>query len=315
MKLQRQITRHYCMHPIFYNDKMFGELRQTAVQEIQNLLLPSQKELNNYLMKNWYNENDFMTWGYRSLENGIPTTRTTMVVEAHWRVLKTRFLALHNRPRLEYVVHILNTQVIPKYIRDYDLYSQGIKRGEWWSRFTKDWKSLSSQSVQNHYDTSLSRWWCTCPAFRVHAFHLCKHLCHLQSCPPYRNIVRSRTPPFYKFLHEDGRRYPILESTCMNEIERTTPNYQSICSESNTRLSIIHRQAHNTFSELLENFEWMKNHLHDLNSTPAGEMQMNYIRTALLPRIKSYRESIEKDKRSRAQTPTWSRTPDTLWNP
>lgn len=139
------LTKHYTSHPLFLGGASFEVIQQNAVSELRQFLnSPSHQLLLVYLLQNWYGAKEFMTWGYRNEAHGIPMTRTTMVVESHWRVLKTRFLSLHNRPRLDFVTHILNTQVIPKYIQDYRLYLSGLKKGEWWRRFSKMWKELSS---------------------------------------------------------------------------------------------------------------------------------------------------------------------------
>jgi hypothetical protein len=46
-------------------------------------------------------------------ENEIPVLKTTMIVESHWRKLKHDYLHRFNRPRIDLVVWVLLTRVIP----------------------------------------------------------------------------------------------------------------------------------------------------------------------------------------------------------
>ena len=93
MLLQRLNTGHYCLYPNFFQGESLDCLRHRAVVETNSYLRESNNiYLLEYLNKNWYNEIDFMFWGYRNNANRIPSSRTTTLVEAHWCVSKGTFL-------------------------------------------------------------------------------------------------------------------------------------------------------------------------------------------------------------------------------
>lgn len=234
-----------------------------------------------------------MAWGYRNETHGIPTTRITTVVEEHWRVLKTRFLSLHNRPRLDYVAHILNTQVIPEYIQDYAFYMHGLKQADWWRHFTKNWKFLSVAKHNNIYYTYFAQWWCTCPGFSVHTYHLCKPLSHSRPFGPYRNIARSRFPPFFKFEHQDGRLYALLEinepmwNTCQSV--PFVPNGNEIFDDGE-----VHEEPLLAADEMRCILEWMVHHISELKQTASAGRQLDYIGNELFPKIAKYKNEMER---------------------
>ncbi len=183
-------------------------------------------------------------WRYRSSDHGIPMNRTTMLVEAHWRVLKCRYLAMHNRPRMDFLAHLISAQLVQKYTRDYKQLVNCRKKDSWWKEFVKRWKELAVEPTQNTYETSLEQWWCTCLAFRCDLFLLCKHLCKLRSMPTYREIIRSRIPPFYTFRHEIGRQIPLLDGLVITNREFLSYlSYQSCRVSATPNLSI---PKHNT---------------------------------------------------------------------
>ena len=138
---------------------------------------------------------------YRSNANGISSSRITMLVEAHWRVLKMNYLVMHNRPRLDFVVRVISSQIIVKYVCDYNLCLLGLNKGDWRIQFVEKSSDLSMLPINNSYETSVNKWWCSYPSLRVDNFQLCKHLCRLLPCPVHRTVHCSRHIPFYKFHH------------------------------------------------------------------------------------------------------------------
>ena len=320
MTLQTRITEHYCMHPIFPPGIPLPLLRLRAISEIQALLSRSEDNcMLNYLMENWYNEENFYLWGYRDVQNGIPSTRTTMLVEAHWRVLKRRFLISYSYPRMDFVTHVINTQMIPKYIEDYRLYINGLKKGDWWKQFSKAWKDLSSSATNNNYNTSLEEWWCSCPSFRTKNFQLCKHLCRLRQLPLYREVIRSRFPPFYRFQQESGRLFALLEGP-LPRFASTTIRSAEV-SQSTHTVTVAPVQltlASNTLpsiSLLKSTVAWFSAHIDELESIPAGSKQIEYLSNRYLPHLLKYSRNVETERGRRRPTPTWKRNPDTFYLP
>lgn len=111
-----------------------------------------------------------MIWGYRNSVHGIPSTRTKTLVEAHRRLLKRRYLVMNNRPRMEFVAHAIDSQMVPKYNCDYEMFVRGIKKGAWRKEFVKKWKYHAQTPIHETYDTNLGIWWCDCPPFRIDNF-------------------------------------------------------------------------------------------------------------------------------------------------
>lgn len=76
------------------------------------VLLSMFGDLAEVLAKNWYSKNLFVLWGGRNLSFGIPMSKTTMTVEAHWSALKKIFLLGLNRPRSDMLVYIIDKKVV-----------------------------------------------------------------------------------------------------------------------------------------------------------------------------------------------------------
>ena len=80
----------------------YHDLLARAIGDIETLSSgPRNRSFRQYLLTNWYSTNMFMKWGYRSAVHSIPLTRTTMLVESHWRLLKRKYLVMRNRPLME----------------------------------------------------------------------------------------------------------------------------------------------------------------------------------------------------------------------
>ncbi|ORX61368.1 hypothetical protein DM01DRAFT_1404181 [Hesseltinella vesiculosa] len=135
-----------------------------------------------YLYSNWYTRDQWTLWA-RSARNAIPAGKTTMMIEAHWRVLKRVHLHHINRPRLDYLVYIIISRQCGRLIRSFN---QKIATRqvlpEWEGQFRNEWKDLMSRPVQNNryalYQTDPASWVCGCPYFIHSRFLLCKHLVH-----------------------------------------------------------------------------------------------------------------------------------------
>ena len=316
MKLKTVLTSHYCMHPIFCSNAPIEEIRNRSVFELYQLLQSDEhKLLLEYLIRNWYSEENFIMWGYRSTRYGTPMARTKMLVEAHWRVLKHRYLSMHKRPRMVFLAHVISAQMIPKYTREYKLFLNGTKKGSWWKEFVKSWKFLAAESVNNTYKTSLEMWWCSCPGFRCDRFFLCKHLCKLRPMPSYREIIRSRTPPFYVFQHQEGRHIPLLDGG-------VSPNFDFITKfpTQSSSISLHNNQqkpsnAGKNDSHISSTIAWLLQHITDLENAPTGNRQLMYFARTILPRIENYKRNIENELCSQQIPKTWNSIPDTMYLP
>ena len=71
-----------------------------------------------------------------------------MLVESHWRLLKRNFHVKRNRPRMDFVTHVMNTQMVLKSYRDYEHYLLEHKKRDCWRQPCKNWKDLSFIPLQ-----------------------------------------------------------------------------------------------------------------------------------------------------------------------
>lgn len=162
-----------------------------------------------YLYRNWYTWRKCCRWAKSAIEGKVPTGKTTMMIEAHWKVLKRTHLYHHNRARLDLVTYVILVHYYKKLAKKYQttvVYRQETTTFE--KRFTEQWKrGLRAAVSGTDYGTDLDRWVCGCPAFIQSRVCQCKHLVKAYAAtsrPPIINrhqfIQRCHTPPLIKFL-------------------------------------------------------------------------------------------------------------------
>lgn len=181
-----------------------------------------------YLWTNWYSPSRWYLWA-RSARSTIPLSKTTMKIEAHWSVIKRCYLHRFSSPRLDLMFWTLLDEVIPT---QNDRLSQVLNSTIspcWWEAFKKEWNYLGasderriemrvdknnkgkkkladpqSTDLPGSYFTEVSCWVCSCPAFVVSRFLMCKHLVRQVINMPNgtrRRLIREdferrTTPPF-----------------------------------------------------------------------------------------------------------------------
>jgi hypothetical protein len=140
----------------------------------------------------------------------ITNKRTTLTFEYYsWRRIKHDFLHHFHSPRVDLLVWILVTKLAPTYYRKLDtLFTDTGRNRElasWRKAFKHTWRKLEgrtvSEPINDAYRPDVNRWVCTCPAFVVSRFLICKHLVHLvQKVPPtfFIEAERYRSPPFWR---------------------------------------------------------------------------------------------------------------------
>ena len=120
--------------------------------------------------------------------------KTTMMVEAQWRVLKHDFLTNLPRPRLDLLIWIITEQQLPLISAKFLLKIRNRRQAlKWQLSFAKDWSTLTKSlrdngehtNASNLYLPSVKLWTCGCPAFASSKIMLCKHL-----VKRYNNNVR-----------------------------------------------------------------------------------------------------------------------------
>lgn len=164
-----------------------------------------------YLFVNWYAPEQWKLWARSSCSEAIPVLKTTMIVESHWRRIKHDYLHQYNRPRIDLVVSILTSLVIPQAIDKMNAIRCKNHRkavAAWRKAFKKNWDDLQVSVVHQDllkYHTDPVQWTCACPRFLLSRFLLCKHIKHCfedisDRSRFFTEIHRQRESPFW--VHE-----------------------------------------------------------------------------------------------------------------
>lgn len=150
-----------------------SELHQKAAKEMYEYCVDNNlPEAWAYLFNRWYTEDWWKRWARASIPERIPLAKTTMMIEAHWRVLKRKHLLHHNQPRLNLLVWIIINKVLPPLLDKFSLCINSRPRHDcfrWEKEFSKEWRRLTRKSVHpgkiQEYGTDVSRWTCAYRSF------------------------------------------------------------------------------------------------------------------------------------------------------
>ncbi|KIJ29631.1 hypothetical protein M422DRAFT_268975 [Sphaerobolus stellatus SS14] len=146
-----------------------------------------------------------------------------MIVEALWRNLKRVTLHQNNRPRLDFVVHLILTSSIPasrmKFAEAHkQLHSSRPQTLTSEQRsFKRSWTKLCSKVIKGSYETDINQWTCTCGAQKYNAHLLCKHLVQQAPHPPntwWPKAFRCHTTPFIELSAVKPKRHPYKSISC-----------------------------------------------------------------------------------------------------
>ncbi len=206
------VRKHGARHPAL-EGRDFEEIHDECLADVYRLMRELDRPaMFRYLYINWYRRDVFKKWslaGGPRLEGFIPIGRTTMVVESHWNDLKNRWFRRSHRPRLDYVLHRLDKDILPAIahrLRNAATYV-GNDPPSWWRAFRSVWKESledgESDGSTAMFQTNLLAWRCSCPSFRQSHVLLCSHLVQLSvtACPRLRKIHwtsvrRNQFPPY-----------------------------------------------------------------------------------------------------------------------
>jgi hypothetical protein len=158
--------------------------------------------------------------GHTSLEDyhdiGEPVSQISYYIffyQTHdlvsWRRIKHDFLHHFHMPRCDLLVWILVTKLAPTYYRKLDrlLKEQARYRelSSWRKGFKKTWRKLEKTPItlplNDAYRPNVKKWICTCPAFAISRFLVCKHLIQRMHIVPavfFLEADRFREPPFWR---------------------------------------------------------------------------------------------------------------------
>ena len=100
-------------------------------------------------------------------------------------------------PRCDLLVWILVTKLAPSYYRKLDRKLDRLSKetaryrelSSWRKDFKKIWRKLEKKPItiplNDAYQPNVEKWICTCPAFAISRFLICKHLIQrMQRVPP-----------------------------------------------------------------------------------------------------------------------------------
>ena len=202
------IVYHFHLHPMIPNDQnqyiTADEIWFTSVREMYQFCV--QKDLRNvwaYMWTNWYQKSTWRLWARSASSEKMSLYKTTMLVEAHWKVIKRDYLPRFFRPRLDLVVFIITHRLLPHYQRRNAQLVSGREKVSWRKDIKKEWKKLrryNRQSTHIHaVDTT--KWVCSCRAFLTSRWPMCYHLVHnspdvLSSPDFFKTVIRQEHYPF-----------------------------------------------------------------------------------------------------------------------
>ena len=163
------IDQHYNLHPFLTGQTLLKQFKQ-AVRDVKRFLCEKEDEkFLTYLLVNWYSDDVFQLWG-RQVPGQIPLSRTTMFVEAHWSKFKCGALVKHNRPRIDLVVYLLATDVLPSIKTHLFLLVNGSIKPNWVVPLNRGWKNANAAILHNVFKTDVKNSTCTCMAFFAKPF-------------------------------------------------------------------------------------------------------------------------------------------------
>ncbi|CAG8653296.1 28384_t:CDS:2 [Gigaspora margarita] len=192
------VEKHIHLHPLIPNsDGSFltgQEIWKQSTYEMYKFCVDNDlRYVWAYMWCNWYRKETWILWARSEIPEKICLFRTTMLCESHWKVIKRNYLPKFFRPRLDLVIYIIITHMIPHNLHQYDRY------------------------FNNREKTSC------CLAFLKSHFMLCKHLVQASAFNVnssfFHKIKRQEVYPFIYLPHEQ-----ILNNSKENLTENLTEN-------------------------------------------------------------------------------------------
>ena len=301
------------MHPLVVRSMTAAQIKSKALHDLKShFFSPRLKPLLDYLLKNWYGDEKIEMWGRRSVHHGIAFARTTMYVEAHWYILKRHYLIFHNRARIDFIVHLIDKRLIPRFIQDLERYGTGTKTPSWWTFFMSEWRKCLEAPIRGQYLTLNHQWYCSCQAYCKSRFVLCKHLVDGQRPPEYRSVIRSRFPPFLSFKREDSWFHVLFDGDFVMKGITKQISYAGsapVLPELNDlytsqRCSQSADPVQMKVTAIIETSKWLGDYANALQSSGSGAQQLSVIHERLQP-IMKMKEEVEKNHGARTMPRTW----------
>ena len=132
---------------------------------------------------NWYAPVQWKLWARSAGPSGISVLKTTMIVESHWRRIKYDYIHRYNRLRMDLIVILLTSLVVPEAVEKMNAISSKFFRkamAAWRKFFKKHWHNPQHPLVVRQdllkYHTDPIKWTCACNCFLLSWLLLCKHV-------------------------------------------------------------------------------------------------------------------------------------------
>ena len=134
-----------------------------------------------YLYRQWYKPEAWKQWARSAVPDRITAGKTTMLIEAHWKVLKRNHLYRFNRARLDLLVFVIIDRYFPDLRHKYNLSTVRSREAtRWEKKFTVEWNKAyrvtESHNANALYQPSIETWTCGCRSYLTSKFLICKHL-------------------------------------------------------------------------------------------------------------------------------------------
>jgi hypothetical protein len=122
--------KHLHYHPLIPdtngNFLTSTEIWRISVKEMYDFCFTNNlKNVWAYLWTNWYEKNMWVLWARSAVATEICIFRTTMLMESHWKVVKRDYLPKFFRPRLDLVIYIIVSRLIPHHQQQFNKYKRG----------------------------------------------------------------------------------------------------------------------------------------------------------------------------------------------
>jgi hypothetical protein len=210
-QLLRIFIRHFCEHPLLPDrsgtTRTAAQIRYDAVWEMYKYCEQrGLREVWGYMWTAWYCPAKYKLWARSSQPEFIGRWRTTMAVENFWRNLKHETLHHLLHPRLDQLIYLIATDVLPAFEAKMQNFESDHRAGRvksltpWQKAFKQEWKKLAARKLGTcTYNTCVADWTCSCGQQKYNAYLLCKHLVHAVCTPDPAFFweVRRRVIPFY----------------------------------------------------------------------------------------------------------------------
>ncbi|SAL95028.1 hypothetical protein [Absidia glauca] len=205
---------HYNRHALIPNGETYSSniaIHQDSTSQMYEYCLEHNlRHARAYLYRNWYTCIHYKRWAESGVDSMIPIGKTTVLIEAHWKVMKRTHLYHYNCACLDLLTYV----VLEHYYRKLKMKYQSTvvhrqKTTLFEKTFIAQWHQADRAEVFGiSYATNLNLWVCGCVAFLQSPLALCKHLVKAYQASNQLQVVarvvfiqRSQTPPFVRILH------------------------------------------------------------------------------------------------------------------